>query len=119
MNTQEKVALESLIAKLNSLRKTLSDDEREILDSMVITDFDDEVNLHRYDPKADPKYDPKADPKYDPKADPAVDDDEVSLHRFDPKADPKVSLAATPKSDPKIIFDPETETYKVVGRAID
>ena len=115
MNTQEKAALESLIAKLNSLRKTLSDEEREILDSMVITDYGAEVTLHRQVPRNEPVYEPKQQPK----SVPAVDDDEVSLHRQVPAADPKVTTTATPKAEPIIIFDPETETYKVVGRAID
>ena len=118
MNTEEKAALERLIAKLNSLRKTLSDEERQILDSMVITDFGEEVSLHQLPPDlaADGKVPEGKIPVGKVPEGSLPVDDEVSLHQLPPDlaADGKV-----PDEKTKIIFDPETENYKVVGRATD
>ncbi len=115
MKTQ-KSATQKVLTKLNALRATLSDDERKVLDSIVIHD-EDEVAAHRIGGigilKTEPRQEPKADARSMPKVE--TGEDEVVAHRMgaigilktEPRQEPKVES----RTSPLIVFDVEKGEY--------
>ena len=100
MKTTQKQAATRLFKKLSALRATLSNEERAILDSLIVTE---DVKAHKMTQKISPKTQPKADPKADPKL------IEVQGHKMTQKISPKTQ----PKTTPRIVFDPNSEEYKI------
>jgi hypothetical protein len=98
MDTKKEQTMKRLLKKLSALRATLSDDEQELLDQLIMTPGAD-VEAHRLDPR----YDPRLDPRLDPKAQPGAD---VEAHRLDPRAFPRVVF--------KIEFDLKKQVYKLI-----
>ena len=75
MKTTEKQASKRLFKKLSALRATLSNEERAILDNLIVN--------------------------------------EVAAHKMTDRAVGKATTRATSKSTFRIVFDPNSEEYKV------
>jgi hypothetical protein len=138
MDEKQIQVMNRLLKKLSAMRATLSNEEQELLDQIVVFP-QAEVEAHRYDPRYDPRADPRQDPRFDPQKQPGAD--EVEAHRYDPRADPRQdprydpqkqpwadeveahqktpsadSRAVprqTPQPDYRIIFDAKTQVYKM------
>jgi len=93
MDTKMTQTMKRLLKKLSAMRATLSDEEQELLDQIVLLPNED-VEAHRLDPR----YDPRLDPKYDPRKDPAAED--VEAHKLDPRYDPRLDPKYDPRKDP-------------------
>ena len=96
MKTTQKQASTRLFKKLSALRATLSNEERAILDRIIVSE---DVNAHKMNQKLATKAQPKADPKQI----------EVQAH----KLNSKLATKAQPKATPRIIFDPDSQEYKI------
>lgn len=100
MKTTEKQASKRLFKKLSALRATLSNEERAILDNLIVVE---EVTAHKMTGKAVGKATNKAT--------------EVAAHKMTGKAVGKAVGKATNKATSKttfrITFDPNTEEYKI------
>ncbi|HEX9839949.1 MAG TPA: hypothetical protein VGA72_11405 [Anaerolineales bacterium] len=103
MKTTEKQASKRLFKKLSALRATLSNEERKLLDELIVT----EVAAHKMNTKATDRAISKASTKAS----------EVAAHKMNMKAaDRAISKASTKaisKSTFRIAFDPNSEEYKV------
>jgi len=100
MKITKNQASKRLLKKLSALRATLSNQEREILDSIVGAE---EVAAHKFSTKNVNKVATKAAQKNTAK------NTEVAAHKFSTK---NVNKVAT-KTTPRITFDPNTEEYKI------
>ena len=100
MKTTQKQASTRLFKKLSALRATLSNEERAILDDLIVVD---EVSAHKMTGKAVGKAVGKATGKAT----------EVSAHKMNDKAVGKAVGKATGKSISRIVFDPNSEEYKI------
>ena len=106
MKTTQKQASTRLFKKLSALRATLSNEEREILDSLIVVEEDtpaQEVTAHKMNAKAVGKATSKATSKAN----------EVIAHKMNTKAVGKATGKATNKSTLRITFDPTSEEYKI------
>jgi len=104
MKTTEKQASKRLFKKLSALRATLSNEERAILDNLIVVE---EVTAHKMTGKAVGKAVGKANNKAT----------EVAAHKMTGKAVGKAVGKATNKATSKttfrIQFDPNSEEYKI------
>ena len=91
MKTTEKQASKRLFKKLSALRATLSNEERKILDELIVN----EVTAHKLNTKTSTKINPKVS--------------EVAAH----KLNTKTSTKTNPKPTSRIVFDPNSEEYKI------
>jgi hypothetical protein len=103
MKTTKRQATARLFKKLSALRATLSNEERQILDSLIVIDVVDEVAAHKLTSKAVDKATTKATTKAT----------EVAAHKLTPKATEKATTKATTKTTFRITFDPNSEEYKI------
>ena len=103
MKTTQKQASKRLFKKLSALRATLSNEERKILDDLIVN----EVAAHKMTGKAVGKAAGKATNKAS----------EVAAHKMTEKAAGKAVGKATNKATNKttfrIAFDPNSEEYKI------
>ena len=130
MKTTQKQASTRLFKKLSALRATLSNEEREILDSLIVVEedtADQEVTAHKMNTKALGKATGKATSKANEviahkmntkalgkatgKATSKAN--EVAAHKMNTKAVGKTTGKATNKSTFRITFDPTSEEYKI------
>jgi hypothetical protein len=95
MKTTEKQASKRLFKKLSALRATLSNEERAILDNLIVN----EVEAHKINMKASTKTNPKAS--------------EVAAHKINMKASTKTNPKVNSKTTFRIAFDPNSEEYKI------
>ena len=104
MKTTQKQASTRLFKKLSALRATLSNEERAILDNLIVVD---EVTAHKMNLKATDKAMSKANSKAN----------QVTAHKMNTKATgkavSKVTSNATSKPTFRIAFDPNSEEYKI------
>lgn len=104
MKTTRKQASTRLFKKLSALRATLSNEERDILDNLIVNE---EVAAHKMNLKASDKAASKAASKAA----------EVAAHKMNLKAADKAASKANSKAASKttfrISFDPNSEEYKV------
>jgi hypothetical protein len=110
MDADEKKVLQRLLKKLTALRMTLSGEERDLLDKLVVSDESDEVAAHSLSTgMAKPKTFPVSQPKYDPKLKEG-DESEVEAHSLSTgMAKPKTFPVSQPKYDPKLKEGDEDE----------
>ena len=106
-NTQSQ-AYTRLFKKLSALRATLPNEERAILDRLIVVD---EVTAHKMNTKANTKANTKSN--------------EVSAHKMNTKVNTKanskanevsahkMNTKANTKATPQIAFDPSSEQYKI------
>jgi len=104
MNEKELKVLDSLIEKLSALRRTISNEERAILDALVT----EEVGLHRMVSKMTERVHIESDP--------AVVD-EVTLHKMTTDSASKMTSAMVDKLTMRITLD--GGSYKVVDKVVD
>ncbi len=104
MNTSQKQASIRLFKKLSALRATLSNEERAILDNLIVAE---EVTAHRMTGKAVSKAVSKTATKATSKA------AEVAAHKMTTKAVSKAVSRATSAPTFRIAFDPNSEEYKI------
>src|SRR5215211_5024485 len=97
MKTTQSQASKRLFKKLSALRATLSNEERAILDRLIVTE---EVKAHKMTQKIASKAQTKADPKQV----------EVQAHKINSKLISKAQTKADPKADPKQV---EVEGHKL------
>jgi hypothetical protein len=88
MKNAQSQAYTRLFKKLSALRATLPNDERAILDRLIVVN---EVSAHKMNTKANTRANTKAS--------------EVSAHKMNTKANTKAT--------PQIAFDPNSEQYKI------
>src|SRR5206468_750252 len=100
MKTTQKQASTRLFKKLSALRATLSNEERDILDNLIVVE---EVSAHKMNLKAADKAASKAASKAS----------EVAAHKMNSKAADKAASKAASKAALRIAFDPNSEEYKV------
>jgi len=124
MKTNRQQASARLFKKLSALRATLSNEERDILDNLIVVE---EVSAHRLTTKAMSKVaaktaaratqvaahkmNTKAMSKVATKAQSKAT--EVAAHRMASKASSKASNKAAAKTTFRIAFDPNSEEYKI------
>lgn len=104
MNEKELKVLDSLVEKLNALRRTISNEERAILDALVT----EEVALHKMVSKVTERVHIDSDP--------AVVD-EVTLHKMTSDPASKVTPAMVGKLTTRITL--EGGSYKLVDKVVD
>jgi ribosomal protein L21 len=104
METTQKQASIRLFKKLSALRATLSNEERAILDNLIVVE---EVAAHRMTSKAVSKAVSKAATKATSKA------AEVAAHKMTSKATTKATSKAASQPTFRIAFDPNSEEYKI------
>src|SRR5215208_4720062 len=97
MKTTQSQASKRLFKKLSALRATLSNEERAILDRLIVTEY---VKAHKLNQKIATKSQPKAHPKQV----------EVQAHKLNSKLVSKTQSKAGPKADPKLF---EVEGHKL------
>ena len=95
MNKKETQSLKRLTEKLSALRRTLRNDERDLLDQLVLGAPAAEVEAHRM-----------ADQKVTAKT---VAEPEVEAHKMTDEAATEGSAAI----QKRITFDPSSESYQV------
>lgn len=100
MKTTRQQASARLFKKLSALRATLSNEERDILDNLIVVE---EVSAHKMTAKAVSKATSKA----------AAKATEVAAHKMTSKATSKATNKAAAKTTFRIAFDPNSEEYKV------
>jgi len=100
MKTTQKQASTRLFKKLSALRATLSNEERDILDNLIVVE---EVTAHKMNLKAADKAASKAASKAS----------EVAAHKMTSKATSKAADKAVSKPTFRIEFDPNSEEYKI------
>ena len=126
MKTTQKQASTRLFKKLSALRATLSNEERAILDSLIVVEedtADKEVTAHKMNSKAFGKATGKATGKANEVIAHKINTkafgkatskaDEVAAHKMNTKAAGKATGKATNKSTFRITFDPTSEEYKI------
>ena len=104
MNTTQKRASTRLFKKLSALRATLSNEERAILDNLIVVE---EVSAHKMTTKAVGKAVSKVATKATSKA------AEVAAHKMTTKAISKAVSKAASEPSFRIAFDPNSEEYKI------
>ena len=120
MKTTQKQAATRFFKKLSALRATLSNEERAILDNLIVVE---EVIGHKMTTKATSKATPKASEVAAHKMTTRATDkatskatskaSEVAAHKMTTKAADKATSKATSKPTFRITFDPNTEEYKI------
>jgi len=104
MKTTRSQASKRLFKKLSALRATLSNEERAILDNLIVVE---EVNAHRMVTKSISKAAAKT----------ATKAAQVNAHRMVnkavSKAAAKTATKAAAKTTFRIAFDPNSEEYKI------
>jgi len=124
MKTTRQQASARLFKKLSALRATLSNEERDILDNLIVVE---EVSAHKMTTKAVGKAANKAAAKATEVAahkmttkavsratsKAAAKATEVAAHKMTTKATSKAANKAAAKTTFRIAFDPNSEEYKV------
>jgi hypothetical protein len=104
MKTARQQASARLFKKLSALRATLSNEERDILDNLIVVE---EVSAHKLTTKAMSKVANKTQSKAA----------EVAAHKMSQRATSKTVAKNTSKAAAKttfrIAFDPNSEEYKI------
>ena len=111
MNAKQSQAIDRVLRKLSVLRITLSNEEREVLDNLIVTGSD-EVEAHKLEAAKSPAKSPAKAPAKSPDA------DEVEAHKLeaaktlspDEKKYPRQTFAGQPR---KIFYDAEKKTYRL------
>ncbi|MGZ9223961.1 MAG: hypothetical protein ACXW4M_00245 [Anaerolineales bacterium] len=100
MKTTEKQASKRLFKKLSALRATLSNEERAILDNLIVVE---EVTAHKMLNKTAAKTVAKTASKAA----------EVAAHKMNNKTTAKTVAKTASKTTFRIAFDPNSEEYKI------